>query len=76
MKYIIVEQFKHDDYLNIGVVDDNTNDFIEVQHGLELPDVYKLITNYKNSYKVNTIVFVLYGDSNEEIYRREIIEQL
>lgn len=79
MKYIIVDQFKYDDYINVYVADDSKNDLLEVEQDKELPDAYRLIERFKREYNINTIEFVLYDDThvsydgnNTEIYRRSI----
>ncbi|PAV30229.1 hypothetical protein CIL05_07110 [Virgibacillus profundi] len=79
MRYIIVDQFTNDDYVNIYVADDKENDFLEIEQDNELPDAYKLIEQFKKEYNINTIEFVLYDSghvtqdgNNTEIYRRSI----
>lgn len=64
--HILVEQYKHDDYMNVGV---NINGSWEVKGSLEFMDAFLLINEYKEKYKINKVDFRLYGSENEVIYK-------
>lgn len=70
---ILVQQYKHDDYLNVRLYKGSN---VKTEENLELPEAYMLIEEYRDKYNINNIEFVLYdgvySDDGEEIYRRTV----
>lgn len=72
MKYIIVDQFKNMEWIDVYLIDDTISDIIETKQGLSLARGFKTILELKKKYNIDHIDFKTY-DRNEYLIKSEDI---
>lgn len=72
MKFIVVDQFKGQELVDVYVVDDHKNDFIEIDQQLKLSEAHRKIKEYKEKYGITKADYVLYDNKDVELERKEV----